>query len=199
MSSSAEALALPHAAAPPRLRGDLALWFVIGAELLTFGLLFVAYAFARARETALFDAAQATLDVGAGALNTVWLVSGSWCVARAVRALHGDDARRGRRWLLAALACAAAFLLSKSVELDGKFDAGIDLTTNTFWMFYLMLTVFHFLHVAVAAVFLAVVAWHAGRGAYGAQRLNTPESAAAFWHMVDLLWIVLFPLLYVMH
>lgn len=192
MSSSAEALA------PPRLRGDLALWFVIGAELLTFGLLFVAYAFARTRETALFDAAQATLDVSAGALNTVWLVSGSWCVARAVRSLHGDDARRGRRWLLSALACAAAFLLSKSAELAAKFDAGIDLTTNTFWMFYLMLTVFHFLHVAVAAVFLAVVAWHAGRGAYGPLRLNTPESAAAFWHMVDLLWIVLFPLLYVM-
>lgn len=189
----------PAAVPLPRLRGDLALWFVIGAELLTFGLLFVAYAFARSREVALFDAAQATLDVGAGALNTAWLVTGSWCVARALRSLQAADARRGRRWLLGALACGGAFLVAKSIELGAKFAAGIDLTTNTFWMFYLMLTVFHYLHVAVAAVFLAVVAWHAGRGAYGPQRLNAPESAAAFWHMVDLLWIVLFPLLYVMH
>ena len=191
-SSSAEA------AAAPRLHGDLAVWLVIAAELLTFGLLFVSYAFARAREPALFDAMQATLDLHSGAVNTVLLISGSWCVARALRALAADDARGGQRWLAAAIVCGAGFLAIKSAELSAKFALGITLSTNTYWMFYLLLTIFHYLHVAAAALFLVLVWVGARRGAYGPARLHVPETAGAFWHMVDLLWIVLFPLLYVM-
>lgn len=186
------------AAEAPRLRGDLAMWLVIGVEMLTFGLLFVAFAFARSRQPALFETGQAQLDLWAGAVNTVLLIAGSWCAAHAVDALRHDRRRAGGRWLLGGMACAGAFMLLKGQEFAVKHAAGLDLETDTFWTFYWLLTGFHFLHVAAAAVLLALVAWRLRCGAYGRHDVHAPETAAAFWHMVDLLWIVLFPLVYVM-
>ena len=182
----------------PRLRGDLAIWFIIALEMLTFGVMFVSYAFARSVDLALFNASQATLDLRAGALNTVLLLTGSWCVARAVHALRADASRNGARWLAAAIACGLGFMVSKGAELGQKFAAGIDMSTNTFYMFYVMLTAFHFMHVAAAVVLLVIVWTQARRGAYADGNMHTPETVAAFWHMVDLLWIVLFPLVYVL-
>lgn len=192
------ALEWPADAAEPRLAGDLAIWLVIAAELLTFGLLFATYAFARVRQVELFNASQRTLDLNAGAINTVLLISGSWCVAHAVRAVRRDDSLRGARWLGAALLCGGGFVALKSAEYAAKFAAGIGLSTNDFYMFYLMLTGFHFLHVVAAMVFLLILLVRTRQGAYGAHDCHALETGAAFWHMVDLLWIVLFPLVYVM-
>lgn len=182
--------------APP---GDLAIWFFILAELLAFAVFFLAYAFARARHVELFNAMQTQVDRNAGALNTVLLISGSWCVARAVAAVEGrGNSRDGARWLAGGILCGAGFLVVKGFEYAAKFGAGINLSTNTFWMFYLSLTFFHFMHVILGMVIL-VVLWHqTRRGHYGPGRANGLESGAAYWHMVDLVWIILFPLVYVM-
>ena len=184
--------------APPRLVGDLAVWLIILAEMLAFCILFLSYAFARARDVALFNASQSTLDLHSGAINTVLLITGSWCVVRAVQAVRADASPAGARWLVAALVCGAGFVALKVSEFSAKADAGIDLSTNTFYMFYLLLTGFHFLHVVVAMLFLAILLVKTLQGAYGARDHHALESGAAFWHMVDLLWIVLFPLVYVM-
>jgi len=182
----------------PRLPGDLAVWLIILAELLTFGILFLSYAFARALDVELFNASQSTLDLNSGAVNTVLLITGSWCVVHAVKAVRRDASGLGVRWLVAAMVCGAGFISLKSMEFSAKADAGIDLSTNTFYMFYLMLTAFHFLHVVVAMVFLAILLVKTQQGAYGSHDTHALETGAAFWHMVDLLWIVLFPLVYVM-
>jgi nitric oxide reductase NorE protein len=184
--------------APPRLVGDLAVWLIILAEMLAFCILFLSYAFARARDVALFNASQSTLDLHSGAVNTVLLITGSWCVVRAVQAVRANVSRVGAGWLVAALACGAGFVTLKVFEFSAKADAGIDLSTNTFYMFYLLLTGFHFLHVIVAMLFLSILLIKTLQGAYGAHDHHALESGAAFWHMVDLLWIVLFPLVYVM-
>ncbi|HNV59167.1 MAG TPA: cytochrome c oxidase subunit 3 family protein [Rhodoferax sp.] len=184
--------------APPRLVGDLAVWLIILAEMLAFCILFLSYAFARAQDVALFNASQSTLDLHSGAINTVLLITGSWCVVRAVQAVRADASPAGARWLVAALVCGAGFVALKVSEFSAKADAGIDLSTNTFYMFYLLLTGFHFLHVVVAMLFLAILLVKTLQGAYGARDHHALESGAAFWHMVDLLWIVLFPLVYVM-
>jgi nitric oxide reductase NorE protein len=181
-----------------RLHGDLAVWLIILAELLTFGIFFLLYAFARAREVALFNASQLSLDLNSGAINTVLLITGSWCVVRAVQAVRRDQSVIGARWLLAALACGAGFACFKLVEYSAKMDAGIDLSTNTFYMFYILLTAFHFLHVIAAMIFLVILWFKTRQGAYGRHEHHALETGAAFWHMVDLLWIVLFPLIYVM-
>ncbi|MGQ0709899.1 MAG: cytochrome c oxidase subunit 3 [Rhodoferax sp.] len=196
-----QAAVLPAAAAQPaapRLAGDLAVWLIIGAEMLAFAILFLSYAVARSLDVAAFNASQAQLALHTGAINTVLLITGSWCVARAVAAARQDKRQRCVQWLLAALACGAGFVLLKSLEFADKFAAGLDLSTNTFFMFYFLLTGFHFLHVLVAMVFLGFLLVLAWRGAYGAHDTHALESGAAFWHMVDLLWIVLFPLVYVM-
>jgi nitric oxide reductase NorE protein len=183
---------------PPRLVGDLAVWLIILAEMLAFCILFLSYAFARAKDVALFNASQRTLDLHSGAINTVLLITGSWCVVHAVQAARKDASGAAARWLVAALACGAGFFTLKVLEFAAKADAGIDLSTNTFYMFYILLTGFHFLHVIAAMVFLALLLFKTLQGAYGSHDCHALESGAAFWHMVDLLWIVLFPLVYVM-
>jgi nitric oxide reductase NorE protein len=183
---------------PPRLVGDLAVWLIILAEMLAFCILFLSYAFARAQHVELFNASQSTLDLYSGAINTVLLITGSWCVVRAVQAVRADASQVGARWLVAALVCGAGFVTLKVFEFSAKADAGIDLSTNTFYMFYILLTGFHFLHVIVAMVFLAILLVKTLQGHYGSHDHHALESGAAFWHMVDLLWIVLFPLVYVM-
>lgn len=190
--------ASPGDAGKPRLVGDLAIWLVILIEMFTFAILFLAYAVTRAGQVELFNANQATLDIDLGLANTFCLISGSWCVARAVHDVRADDARRGARWLAAALLCGGGFLVLKGLEYAGKASEGIDMSTNDFYMFYFMLTGFHFLHVIVGMFLLAILFFNTRRGLYGAHECHALETGAAFWHMVDLLWIVLFPLVYVM-
>ena len=187
-----------HATEATQLAGDLAVWLIILAELLAFGILFLSYAFARTFDVALFNASQDTLDLNFGAVNTALLITGSWCVVRAVQAVKREASARGARWLMAALACGLGFVVIKLMEFSAKAEAGIDLSTNTFYMFYILLTGFHFFHVLAAMVFLTILLVKTGAGRYGEHNHHALETGAAFWHMVDLLWIVLFPLIYVM-
>lgn len=182
----------------PRLAGDLAVWLIIVAELLAFGILFLSYAFARTFDVALFNASQRTLDLNSGAINTALLITGSWCVVRAVQAVKQDASKAGARCLLAALVCGGGFVAIKLMEFSAKAQAGIDLSTNTFYMFYILLTGFHFFHVLAAMIFLTILLVKTRAGRYGSHDAHALETGAAFWHMVDLLWIVLFPLIYVM-
>lgn len=196
-------IALPPATVlpAPNLRGDLAVWIFILAELLAFGVFFLAYAFARARNPALFDAAQASLDRHAGALNTLLLITSSACVAQAVaivRAARTDYSRRAARLLLGAIACGLGFVVIKGSEYAVHFAAGMELSSSTFSMFYLGLTGFHFFHVLLGLAVLTVLWQQTRAGAYGRGNANGLESGAAYWHMVDLVWLVLFPLVYVM-
>ncbi|MBP9905684.1 MAG: cytochrome c oxidase subunit 3 family protein [Rhodoferax sp.] len=183
---------------PPRLAGDLAVWLIILAEMLAFAIFFLSYVFARAADVAGFNASQATLDLNFGGINTALLITGSWCVVRATEAVKQDAARRGAVWLAAVLMCGSAFVVIKLLEYGAKAQAGVDLSTNTFYMFYFLLTGFHFFHVLAAMVFLALLLSATWRGRYGSHDYHALETGAAFWHMVDLLWIVLFPLIYVM-
>ncbi|RZI43855.1 cytochrome c oxidase subunit 3 family protein [Herbaspirillum sp. HC18] len=175
------------------------MWCFILAELLVFGVFFVVYAFTRANHVELFNASQLQLDRVSGAINTVLLVTSSYFVVRAV-----DEIRRGRnigcaRWLVVAMACGGAFLVLKLIEFGAKVSAGISMSTNTFYMFYLFLGFFHFMHVVLGMVILGAVALKAKQGGYSATDHVGVETGAAYWHMVDLVWIVLFPLIYVLH
>lgn len=179
--------------------GDLAIWIFILAELLVFGVFFVAYAFARSHQVELFNAMQATLDRHAGAVNTVLLISASACVARAVAAIELNQSAASARWLLAAMAGGAGFVVVKLFEYAAKIGAGISLSTNSFYMFYLSLTFFHFMHVILGLVILTAVWLKTRRGGYSATDHHGMTTGASYWHMVDLVWILLFPLIYVMH
>ena len=189
----------PAARTKTSLPGDFAIWIFIYAELLVFGIFFLAYAFTRAQHVELFNTYQQTLDRESGAINTLVLITSSYFVVMAVNAVRRNATRRCSQWLVLAMLSGGVFVFLKLAEFSAKYAEGVTLSTNTFYMFYLSLTFFHFMHVLMGLVILGVVAVKAYRGAYSAQAHTGVETGASYWHMVDLVWIVLFPLVYVLN
>jgi nitric oxide reductase NorE protein len=184
--------------AAAHLPGDPDVWIFIIAELLMFGAFFVTYVVYRAAEIDLFNASQLTLDRGLGFLNTLFLVTSSWAVAQAVTSARRNERRAVSRCLAMAVALAAAFVVVKAFEYSAKFDAGITLSSNTFYMFYFSLTMIHLLHVIGGMIILTILWNSARRGAYHPGNTKGLETGASYWHMVDVLWIFLFSLLYLL-
>jgi len=188
----------PRHAAAPRLPGDQFIWYVIALELATFCVLFGAFAFTRLRHLDLFRTSQQSLDVSAGALNTALLLSASWAVARAVHATRDNTRGAALGWLGAGWLLGAGFVVFKLREYADKAAQGIGMGDgNLFFDFYYILTGFHLLHVLAGLLALGLTAIGLARQR-GRLQAHTLETAGAFWHLVDLLWLVLFPLVYVM-
>ena len=178
--------------------GDLAIWVFILAELLVFACFFAMYAFTRMDQVELFNQYQQTLNREAALINTVALITSSYFVVRAVLCIQEGDNQWCVKWLLAAMGMGLVFLVVKIFEFSHHFGQGINLSTNTFYMFYLSLTFFHFMHVILGMVILAAVAYKAKKGDYTPENHIGVETGASYWHMVDLVWLILFPLVYVM-
>ncbi|MBR0816961.1 cytochrome c oxidase subunit 3 family protein [Bradyrhizobium liaoningense] len=172
------------------LPGDPMIWVLIFSELVAFGLFLGAFTVARAVHPAVFAAGQAVLDSNLAGLNTVVLVTSGWAAARATRAARTSEKRASRWWLLTAMALGGLFIAIKLAEYAEEIDRGIGLETSPFFTLYFLLTGFHLLHVCLGIVILAVVCRRA--------EASGVETGAAFWHMVDLVWIVMFPILYLM-
>jgi nitric oxide reductase NorE protein len=193
MSTAVSATAEPRY--PP---GDLAIWIFILAELSVFAVFFAAYAFTRMNNPDLFNTYQASLDRGAALINTLALITSSYFVVRAVAAIRVGESLQCARWLWLAILMGLVFLGVKGFEYAHHFGQGITLSTNRFYMFYLSLTFFHFMHVILGLVILLAVALKARKGGYDEREHTGVETGASYWHMVDLLWLILFPLVYVM-
>ena len=178
--------------------GDLAIWIFILAELLVFAVFFAAYAFTRSNNVELFNQYQLTLDRNAALMNTLALITSSYFVVRAVADIREGDNKGCSRWLWAAISMGVVFLVIKFFEYAHHIGAGVSLSTNTFYMFYLSLTFFHFMHVILGMVILGAVAVKASGGGYSAEEHTGVHTGASYWHMVDLVWLILFPLVYVM-
>ena len=101
-------------------------------------------------------------------------------------------------WLLGAIGLGSIFIMVKIIEFSDKAEQGINLSTNTFFMFYIRLTAFHFLHVVLGLIILFVVYRKTKNGGYSKEDHRGMETGASYWHLVDLLWIILFPLIYIM-
>lgn len=179
------------------LPGDFAIWIFIFAEMLAFGVLFVAYAFTRSKNVELFNSSQLTLSRTSGAINTLVLITSSYLVVRSVEAIKRGLDKACAHWLTGAFLLGGVFIVIKMVEFHTKFSANITMSTNTFYMFYLSLSFFHFMHVLMGMVILSVIIMKAKQGGYSAQDYVGVETGASFWHMVDFLWIILFPLIYI--
>jgi len=178
--------------------GDVAIWIFIMAELAVFAIFFAAYAFARSNNVEMFNTSQQTLDSNVALLNTLALITSSYFVVRAVAAIREDNSEHCMRWLIAAIFMGFIFLVLKSGEYAHHYGEGVNMRTNLFYMFYFSMTFFHFMHVIMAMVILAAVALKAKQGGYSATEYTGVETGASYWHMVDLVWLILFPLIYVM-
>lgn len=181
--------------------GDFGIWLIVYMELITFGLLFMGYAFSRRAELELFNTSQLLLDQRLGFVNTLVLITSSFFIVKAIAAIKLSNKERAKvlasRWLGAAMSLGTLFIIIKMTEFTSIFSQGINLSTNTFFMFYLLLTAFHFMHVVLGVVILFNIRQKTKRGGYSATEHQGMESGAIYWHLVDLLWIVLFPLVYI--
>eukprot|EP00003_Mantamonas_plastica_P015653 TRINITY_DN2641_c0_g6_i1.p2 TRINITY_DN2641_c0_g6~~TRINITY_DN2641_c0_g6_i1.p2 ORF type:complete len:192 (+),score=23.10 TRINITY_DN2641_c0_g6_i1:596-1171(+) len=187
----------PSANTTRHLPGDIAVWMFIFAELAVFGILFIGFTVARSLDPATFHAGREVLHPWIGLLNTAALITASYLVATAVHQLrHGQPGSHLKLWF--AIAVSSVYTLGKLWEYGNLYGLGYNLGTDTFFMFYFFLTFFHFMHVVLGQIILAVLAIKVGRGDYDGSDMNGMESGASYWHMVDLVWLVLFPMIYVL-
>lgn len=182
-----------------KLVGDEGVWFFISADISMFALFFLLFMVERYKAAALFEQSRRLLDPALGVLNTLILLSSSWLVALAVHSARAGQREAVRRYLTLGMLVGAGFAVTKIYEYWHKISSGITLLTNDFFMFYFALTGLHFLHFAVGMGVLAVCLAKSRSDAMDEHFVVWIESSGCYWHMVDLLWIVLFPMLYLLH
>jgi nitric oxide reductase NorE protein len=178
------------AVAHGHLPGEASMWFFVIGDLLIFGVYFVGYMYFRGQDHQLFLANQAHLNVDIGAINTVVLLTSSLFVALGTAAARAGNTTAGLR------AFGAAFPLLKMVEWIPEILSGLTPGKNLFFMYYYVMTGMHLCHVGLGLVILCFVIRHLKTGS--APKISFIETGATYWHMVDVLWLVLFALLYLM-
>jgi nitric oxide reductase NorE protein len=183
---------------PRRLPGVDGIWVFIGADSVIFAILFLSFMQDRLKNPAIFEASRQTLNMNLGGIDTIILLTSSWSVALAVQAMKRDQIDREPRLLLGGAVTGLMFVASKSIEYFEKFAHGITPGTNPFYMWYFTLTGIHLIHVVVGTSLLTYRWVRSWRGTYDHLHRAVPESVASYWHLNDLLWVVLFPLLYLM-
>ena len=182
---------------PPRhLPGEEGIWVLILGDLLLFSIFFATFLVYRARDVALYSASQESMERGFGLLNTGLMLTSSLFVALAVAEARDGASSRAANRLVAAFGCGIAFVVSKAFEWGGKLGAGLTLNTNEFYTFYYMFTGIHLLHVLIGLGVLGYLMLRSYRADSGPSYVMVMEGGGAFWHLVDLLWVVLFALLY---
>jgi nitric oxide reductase NorE protein len=178
--------------------GEVGIWILVFGDLVIFSLLFIAYLQERAAKVAVFEQARSTMSVTFGAVNTLLLLSGSMFVVLGVDSIRRGANRLGRRMILLTLLCGAIFAVSKYLEYSAKLEAGVTPATNPFYMYYFILTGIHMVHVVFGMGFLAVLYRIARKPVMTVRDVANIEAGGVFWHLVDVLWLALFALLYLM-
>ena len=176
--------------------GDAHMWVMVLGDLIIFGAYFIIFMVYRAMEPQEFLRSQEHLNINIGVLNTLVLLASSWFVARSVQAARGGDHALALRLTYLGGLCGVAFIAIKAYEWSTKIAQGYTISSNDFFMFYYMLTGVHLFHVSLGLLILSITARELRNPRR--RRISMVESGATYWHMVDLLWVVIFALLYVM-
>ncbi len=187
----------------------MGLWLFLFTEILLFGGLFLLYAGYRFIHPAGFAAAAAELDVLMGAINTVVLLTSSLTVVLGIVALQKHHKQLSLFFLWITQACGLIFLINKYFEYSAKFHHGIypkgpalqEMSEGEVLYFglYFVMTGLHGLHIIVGMAFIGFVMWQIKKEVISASNFQKLENAGLYWHLVDIIWIFLFPLLYLIH
>lgn len=176
--------------------GEVGIWLFLAGDMLMFSLLFYIFLHYRAADPVLFTESQAHLNQTLGMLNTILMLTSSWLVASGVRAARCGDSQVVRRCFKLAIGCGVAFLAVKYFEYSEKISAGLNMWSNDFFMLYFCYTGIHMIHVVLGIGVLAGIMSYARTDSFAGNAVRNIETGATFWHLVDLLWIVLFGLIY---
>ena len=172
--------------------GRLAVWWVLASEVVIFGGLLASYLMNRLGHPEWANAAAVT-NTWIGAFNTLVLLSSSFTAVLAHQAAEHGDGKKAAKFLLMTIGGAATFIGVKSFEWYHEISEGYTITSNGFWSFYYPAAGLHALHVIAGAIIMGVIARDAARG----RELQRVELIGIYWHFVDVVWIFLFPLLYI--
>lgn len=178
-----------------RLPGDGHMWVMVLGDMVVFAGYFVIFMIYRAMTPEAFLAGQQHLSIDLGAVNTIILLTSSWFVASSVLAARADDHERAIRFTYAGGLCGAVFIVIKSYEWWDKITHG-HTNSDMFFSFYYVITGVHLVHVVIGLIVLGVTVRELRNPAR--RRVSMVETGAVYWHMVDLLWVVIFALMYVM-
>ncbi len=179
--------------------GGILIWLIIFLEVITFSMALVALNVYRGNEPILYAESQAMLNTSLGLANTLVLLTSGFFMALAVFTLREGKHEKSARLILITMVFGLLFLVLKGFEYSDKLAHGISIDTNSFFMFYWMLTGFHVLHVLAGLVILVYMYFKTKSGFYNANNTFDVETSAAFWHMCDLIWLFLFPVIYLLH
>jgi nitric oxide reductase NorE protein len=182
-----------HAA---HLPGDAAMWVMVLGDFVFFGAYFIIFMVHRAMAPELFLQSQQHLNLTIGVVNTLVLLISSWFIVRSVATARSGDYQGAVRLTYLGGACGVLFIAIKAYEWSAEIAAGHTMPANEFFLFYYMLTGVHLFHVGLGLLILGIVVRELRNPRK--RRVSMVESGATYWHMVDLLWIVIFGLLYVM-
>ena len=184
----------------------LGMWLFIFTEILLFGGLFLVYAVMRHRYSDEFHQAAHQLNAFIGTLNTVVLLLSSATVAMSITAVQRGEKRKGVLLLFITLLCAGVFLFNKYLEWGHKISIGLypgsDMMIGLkhgyilFFSLYFFMTGLHMLHLVVGSIILTIVMLKIQTGSINPGKYTLLENGGLYWHLVDLIWIFLFPLLY---
>lgn len=179
-----------------RVPGETGVWVMIFGDMVAFAAFFGVFMYSRGDHPALFDASRNHLHVTYAVINTVLLLTSSLFVAAAVRQFRAGHRDTAPHLVILAFVCGLGFVVNKALEYHSEINNGITLTTNLFYTFFFTMTAVHLLHLIIGLVGLGVMWRLARRPEPTTGNLLVIEVGATYWHMVDLLWIVIFPLLY---
>ena len=183
---------------------NMGMWAFIAQEIMFFGGLFAGYIVYRYKYLAAFTEGSNHLPIELGALNTAVLIGSSFTMAMAVRSAQVGEKGPLLRWILATMALGTAFLGVKIVEYADKYHQGLipgisfdgPGQLKIFFSFYFAMTGMHALHMIIG---LGIMLWmipRIRRGTYTREYFSPVENFGLYWHFVDIVWIFLFPLLY---
>ena len=187
---------------------SLGMWVFIAQEVMFFGGLFLAYTVYRNLYPAAFAEASHHLDWKLGGINTAVLICSSLTMALAVHAAALGHRKQIVLYLIATVVLGSIFLGIKIVEYGDKFEhhlvpgahfqfAGPNARpAQIFYSLYFAMTGLHALHMIIGIPIILAIAWRAHRGHYGPEYHTPVEMTGLYWHFVDIVWIFLFPLLY---
>jgi nitric oxide reductase NorE protein len=179
-----------------RIPGEQGTWVFLFGDMLVFAVFFATFMVERSKAPEVFDVARKTLHVNIGLVNTLVLLTSSLFVVAAMGAIRAGARSIAARALLIAAGFGVVFVALKVTEYVLLGTTGHGPGANHFYLYYFILTGLHLLHVLIGILVLVLMFTQTRRTELSATRLAVIEGGGCFWHLVDLLWIVLFPLLY---
>lgn len=179
--------------------GGILIWGIIILEIITFSIALIIFAYQRQTDLDTFISSQNMLNKTLGTLNTIVLITSGFFMALTVHFLKKGNNKKSSKWILLSMLLGVVFLVLKGYEYSDKLEQGLTIEHNHFFIYYWLLTGFHFIHVFVGLIILSFLYFGIKKNSYNKTNLFDVETGAAFWHMCDLIWLFLFPVLYLLH